>query len=389
MDKIVNFNRRNRKYYVDELRPVLNEHPYSFYVWFKNVLDQLGPEYNKYINIIRNVEYGIENHENQSRQFVFAWNNLLRIFNQFYNVRSVYYNCFGRINVYMSENWQYNGIQRLFNFHNKDKKGILIPAPYVIRIVLNKGKFVLADDSVKPKDMEAPIKSINAKGKDAIFMFSIDTNESDNHMNLLIFKPNNTAVLIEPNLEEGEISNLDTENKEILNCVSLFCAKFFSTYKFLGYETELCTHLSSHYNMCAPMSIIHYLFTGEDLEFVDIEYDIRKFIEYEFEQLNNFYQELVYNISQLKPDSFVVDDIDLTTIFPEISQASGSALTTRSNITPSLLEELKERHTPFIPLKPFPEEPDMSETSESAFGKLNKLKKLKELIREINYLKSN
>jgi hypothetical protein len=93
----------------------------------------------------------------------------------------------------------------------------------------------------------------------------------------------NEVYFIEPNYLGDKKWDPTNIEKKMSSSMEKFVHTFFPEHKVLGYNENMqCVQTPNLFNMCSPMSILNYIFRGDELTFEEYQFFLKDFIEDEF-----------------------------------------------------------------------------------------------------------
>jgi hypothetical protein len=386
---------------------VYNNNPLEFYTWVIYYMDMLLTDYNQYYKMMNSVVLN-EKHSHQSKIFVHAFDNLLKVFAIFYKLRALYTSLkTDNIKPYTMYNWQNNLIEKLFKYYNFNGD-TLIPANYDLVFKERINGFVenyALIDTMK-RNVDKIVKVVKEKltkiepGKHVLVFVTLVFLELDGsnffeerHANIMVFS-HNEVYFIEPNyLGDKEWSPTKIEEK-MLSSMKKFVTTFFPEHKALGYNENMqCIKSPNLFNMCSPMSMLNYIFRGDELTFEEYQFFLKDFIEDEFKDFDLFHtlmEKEQQRAHSIKPkNNLHLFDVELEQLdyedFPERTQDTTLSQGDNTFNPDYLDDDMSEYRQKEIPQKAQVKLVDFFKGKENTkFGntKLGLLKK------EIKYLKS-
>lgn len=282
---------------------VYYSNPLEFYTWVIYYMDILLTDYNEYYKMMNSVLLN-EKHSHQSKIFVHAFDNLLKTFAIFYKLKALYTSLkTNNIKPYNMYNWQNILIEKLFVYYNFNGD-TLIPAAYDLVFKERVNGFIenyaLIDTIKRNVDkIVNVIKETLTKtepGKHVLVFVTLIFLELDGshffeerHANLMVFSQNE-VYFIEPNYLGDQKWIPSKIEEKMLNSMKKFVTTFFPEHKALGYNENMqCVKAPNLFNMCAPMSMLTYIFRGDELTFEEYQFFLKDFIEDEFKEFDSFH----------------------------------------------------------------------------------------------------
>ena len=283
--------------------PVYDNNPLEFYTWMIYYMDILLADYNEYYKMMNSVVLN-EKHSHQSKIFVHAFDNLLKVFSIFYKLRALYTSLkTNNIKPYNMYNWQNNLIEKLFKYYNFDGD-TLIGANYDLVFKERINGFIenyAVVDTIK-RNVDKIVKVVKNEltklepGKHVLVFVTLIFLEVDGsrfieepHANIMVFSQNE-VYFIEPNYLGDKKWDPTNIEKKMSSSMEKFVHTFFPEHKVLGYNENMqCVQTPNLFNMCSPMSILNYIFRGDELTFEEYQFFLKDFIEDEFKDFDSFH----------------------------------------------------------------------------------------------------